>query len=176
MSEPILIVDVQVGFINQFTHHIPQRVVRLIDRDRYSPLLFTRFVNAPDGPYDRFLDWHSCNSEPETDIVSELQPFAQTDFIFSKSGLCGMPDELTDYLGKQHIERVFIVGIDTDMCVLKIAMDLFDIGIEPMVFTDCCASTAGLQAHLAGLAVLSRNIGAMRLRDAGLSDGFLAAP
>jgi len=62
------------------------------------------------------------------------------------------------------------------MCVLKIAMDLFDIGIEPMVFTDCCASTAGLQAHLAGLAVLSRNIGAMRLRDAGLSDGFLAAP
>lgn len=45
------------------------------------------------------------------------------------------------------------------MCVLKIAMDFFDIGIEPIVLTDCCASTAGLQAHLAGLAVLSRNLG-----------------
>lgn len=55
-------------------------------------------------------------------------------------------------------------------------MDLFDISIEPIVLTDCCASTAGLQAHLAGLAVLSRNIGAGRLRDAGLSDGSLAAP
>jgi nicotinamidase-related amidase len=87
-----------------------------------------------------------------------------------------MPDKLTDYLRQQNIERVFIAGIDTDMCVLKIAMDLFDIGIEPIVFTDCCASTAGLQAHLAGLAVLSRNIGAMRLRDAGLSGGSLAAP
>jgi hypothetical protein len=42
--------------------------------------------------------------------------------------------------------------------------------------TDCCASTAGLQAHLAGLAVLSRNIGAQRLRDAGLGEGTLAAP
>ncbi len=176
MSEPLLIVDVQVGFINSFTHHIPQRIADLIDRDRYSPLLFTRFVNAPGGPYERFLDWHSCNSEPETDLVPELKPFAQTDFIFSKSGLCGMPDKLTDYLRQQGIERLCIVGIDTDMCVLKIAMDLFDMGIEPIVFTDCCASTAGLQAHLAGLAVLSRNIGAMRLRDAGLSGGSLAAP
>lgn len=176
MSEPLLIVDVQVGFINEFTHHIPQRVVRLIDRDRYAPLLFTRFVNAPGGPYDRFLDWHSCNDEPETDIVPELKPFAQHDFVFSKLGLCGMPDELIGYLRQHCLERVFIVGIDTDMCVLKIAMDLFDIGIEPIVFTDCCASTAGLQAHLAGLAVLSRNIGAMRLRDAGLSEGLLAAP
>lgn len=87
-----------------------------------------------------------------------------------------MPDQLTDYLRQQRIEQISIVGIDTDMCVLKIAMDLFDIGIEPIVFTDCCASTAGLQAHLAGLAVLSRNIGAMRLRDAGLSGGSLAAP
>lgn len=176
MSQPLLIVDVQVGFINSFTHHIPHRIVRLIERDRYSPLLFTRFVNAPDGPYDRFLDWHNCNSEPETDVVPELQPLAQKEFIFSKLGLCGMPDELINYLRQQHIEQLSIVGIDTDMCVLKIAMDLFDIGIEPIVFTDCCASTAGLQAHLAGLAVLSRNIGAMRLRDAGLSGGSLAAP
>jgi nicotinamidase-related amidase len=176
MSQPLLIVDVQVGFINSFTHHIPQRIVRLIERDRYSPLLFTRFVNTPDGPYDRFLDWHSCDREPETDVVPELQPFTQKEFIFSKLGLCGMPDELTDYLRQQRIEQLSIVGIDTDMCVLKIAMDLFDIGIEPLVFTDCCASTAGLQAHFAGLAVLSRNIGAMRLRDAGLSGGSLAAP
>ena len=77
---------------------------------------------------------------------------------------------------RKIIGKIFIAGIDTDMCVLKIAMDVFDIGIEPIVITDCCASTAGLQAHLAGLAVLSRNIGANRLRDAGLSEGMLAAP
>ncbi len=87
-----------------------------------------------------------------------------------------MPDELAIYLRKHHIEKVFIAGIDIDMCVLKIAMDLFDMGIEPIVLTDCCASTAGLQAHLAGLAVLSRNIGADRLQEAGLGNGTLAAP
>jgi nicotinamidase-related amidase len=176
MSEPLIVVDVQSGFINEFTHHIPQRVARLIQRDEYAPLLFTRFVNAPDGPYQRFLDWHSCDSEPETKIVPELEPWAKSETVFSKRGLCGIPDELASYLREQRFERIFLVGIDTDMCVLKLAMDFFDMGIEPIVLTDCCASTAGLQAHLAGLAVLSRNIGANRLRDAGLSDGSLAAP
>ncbi|MBW4640363.1 MAG: cysteine hydrolase [Gloeocapsa sp. UFS-A4-WI-NPMV-4B04] len=176
MSEPLLIVDVQSGFINSFTHHIPQRVARLIQRDEYAPILFTRFINSPDGPYQIFLDWHSCEGEPETKIASELEPFVEQSCVFSKQGLCGMPNELADYLHQQSIARIFVVGIDTDMCVLKIAMDLFDAGIEPIILTDCCASTAGLQAHLAGLAVLSRNIGAQRLRVAGLSDGLLAAP
>lgn len=176
MSKPLLIVDVQPGFINEFTHHIPQRVARLLDSGEYTQVLFTRFINKPDGPYQRFLNWHSCDREPEINLAPELEPYAQPDLVFSKPGLCGLPDELADYLRKQQIERVFIVGIDTDMCVLKIAMDLFDIGVEPIVLTDCCASTAGLQAHLAGLAVLSRNIGATRLRDAGLGCGMLAAP
>lgn len=176
MSEPLLVVDVQAGFINQYTHHIPQRVARLIGGGECAPVLFTRFVNAPDGPYYRFLEWHGCEREPEINLVPELEPFVKPGTVFCKSGLCGMPDELAGYLQQQHIERVCIAGIDTDMCVLKIAMDLFDIGIEPVVLTDCCASTAGLQAHLAGLAVLSRNIGASRLRDAGLGNGTLAAP
>jgi nicotinamidase-related amidase len=176
MSEPLLIVDVQSGFINSFTHHIPQRIARLLARNEYAPILFTRFINLTDGPYQRFLDWHSCDREPETKLVPELEAFVHQSCVFSKPGLCGMPDKLADYLHQHQIKRIFIVGIDTDMCVLKIAMDLFDIGIEPIVLTDCCASTAGLQAHLAGLAVLSRNIGAQRLRVAGLSDGLLAAP
>ena len=69
MTAPLLIVDVQSGFINPFTHHIPQRIARLIERNEYAPVLFTRFINSTDGPYQRFLNWHSCDSEPETIIV-----------------------------------------------------------------------------------------------------------
>lgn len=176
MTEPLLIVDLQLGFINEFTHHIPQRIIRLIQRDNYAPLIFTRFLNSKDGPYQRFLNWHNCDCEPEINLVPELKPFAQQDLIFSKPGRCGITEELASYLKSGQFERVFIVGIDTDMCVLKIAMDIFDMGIEPIVLTDCCASTAGLQAHLAGLSVLSRNIGAGRLCEVGLADGSLAAP
>lgn len=176
MPGALLVVDVQSGFINEFTHHIPQRIARLLQQEQYAPVLFTRFVNAPDGPYCRFLNWHGCKCESETDLATELAPFAQSENIFDKVGLCGISDQLRSYFQQHQIEQVTLVGLDTDMCVLKIAMDLFDQGIEPAILTDCCASTAGLQAHLAGLAVLSRNIGADRLREAGVGDGTMAAP
>ena len=69
-----------------------------------------------------------------------------------------------------------VVGIDTDMCVLKVALDLFDLGIEPVILVDCCASTAGLQAHLAGLSILSRNLGPHQLRLTRFNQGYLADP
>lgn len=176
MPNALIIVDVQKGFINNFTHHIPKRLVQLLETQEFEPVLFTRFVNDQKGPYSQFLQWDGCDREPDIELADELQPVAQPDLVFSKTGICGLPDELTNYLHKRSIKQIAIAGIDTDMCVLKIAMDLFDLCIEPIVLTDCCASTAGLQAHLAGLAVLSRNIGAQRLKEAGVGNGTLAAP
>jgi nicotinamidase-related amidase len=175
MADALLVVDVQRCFLNDFTHHVPARVATLIERERFEPILFTRFMNHPDSPYARFLDWRECETSG-TEIPTELTRYCRPELTFSKPGLAGMPDELAAYLREHRIEAIYLAGIDTDMCVLKIAMDLFDAGIRPLVLADCCASTAGLQAHLAGLAVLSRNIGAPQLREAGLSGGSFAAP
>src|SRR5215207_1582953 len=176
MSQPLLVVDVQQGFINDFTHHIPARIARLIETGEFEPLLFTRFVNTPDSPYHRLLDWHACAGPPDTDLVPELRAIAAPSNVFDKRGLTGVPDALAERVTRDKIQQISVVGIDTDMCVLKIAMDLFDAGIEPIVLIDCCASTAGLQAHLAGLAILSRNSGPHQLRLTRLHEGYLAAP
>jgi len=177
---PILVVDVQRGFLNDYTRHVPGRVAQLLGRgrgrDRYHPVYFTRFENPPGGPYRKLLSWDACARPPETDLAPELEPFAAAERVFSKPGYAGLPDALAGVLRDAGVERISVVGIDTDMCVLKVVLDLFDLAIEPVVLVDCCASTAGLQAHLAGLAVLTRNIGATRLRDAGLGEGQLAAP
>jgi nicotinamidase-related amidase len=173
---PLLVVDVQRGFVNEYTSHLPARIARLVGTRRYDPIYFTRFENPPGGPYRRYLDWHGCAKPPETRLAPEVAPFAAAERIFSKPGYAGLPDALAGVLRDSGVERVTVVGLDTDMCVLKVVMDLFDVAIEPLVLVDCCASTAGLQAHLAGLAVLSRNIGAGRLLDAGLGEGQLAAP
>jgi nicotinamidase-related amidase len=176
MSEPLLVVDVQRGFINEFTQHIPARIKCLIDTGDYSPLLFTRFVNTPTSPYQRLLDWHACAAPPDTELVDELARFAHEGTVFTKPGTTGMPVDLRDRLGSERFSHVYVVGIDTDMCVLKTAMDVFDMGVEPIVLVDCCASTAGLQAHLAGLAILSRTIGPHQLRLTELHQGYLTAP
>jgi nicotinamidase-related amidase len=176
LGKPLLVVDVQKGFVNEFTRHIPARIACLIERDGPDPILFTRFINTPESPYARFLNWTACSDPPETDIAPEVARFARGRPIFAKPGFAGISDELREFLTERRFQEITVVGIDTDMCVLKIALDIFDLGVKPIVLTDCCASTGGLQAHLAGLAVLARNIGADQLRDAGLSDGSLAAP
>ena len=163
-------------FLNDYTKHIPGRIAEVIERDRPEPILFTRFVNEANGPYHRFLDWHACQAPPETNLAPQLVQHARPDRIFTKPGLAGISDELREHLKTECYERVTLAGIDTDMCVLKIALDIFDLGIEPRILVDCGASTAGLQAHLAGLAVLARNIGADKLLDAGLNSGTIAAP
>lgn len=176
MSEPLLVVDVQNGFINTFTAHVPGRVRRLIDTGDFAPVLYTRFVNSPESPYRTLLRWEACSAPPDTELVADLGPVAAESDVYTKSGLTGVPDELAARLREEKISRISVVGIDTDMCVLKIAMDVFDLGIEPIILVDCCASTAGLQAHLAGLAILSRNIGPHQLRLTELHETYLASP
>lgn len=176
MNNPLLVVDVQNGFINPFTKHVPSRIATLIERERPTLVLFTRFVNVEGSPFRRLLGWEECAAPADTELVPEMARIATEAHIYSKPGYAGLPDKLAERLQRDRVERIGVVGIDTDMCVLKVALDLFDLNIAPLVYVDCCASTAGLQAHLAGLAVLARNIGANHLRDAGLSGGHVAAP
>jgi nicotinamidase-related amidase len=176
MADPLLVVDVQRCFVNDYTQHIPARIARLIARGEHHPILFTKFVNEAGGPYRRYLDWHDCDCDPGTNLADEIEDHVQPDLVFAKPGYAGISDELANHLRERGYEQIVLAGIDTDMCVLKVALDVFDLGIRPIVLVDCCASTAGLQSHLAGLAVLARNIGAEQLRDAGLGEGWLGAP
>jgi nicotinamidase-related amidase len=170
VAHPLLVVDVQKGFVNKFTEQVPGRVCRLIDQGSWDPLLFTRFVNVPGSPYQRLLDWHDCEGPPETDLADDVAPYAQRGRVFVKKGSTGLTAEMRDYLTERKFERMTVVGIDTDMCVMKIALDLFDLGIQPIVLADCCGSTLGAYAHLAGLAILSRNIGPEQIRDAEMGN------
>jgi nicotinamidase-related amidase len=170
VAQPLLVVDVQKGFVNKFTEQVPRRVRRLIESGRWEPLLFTRFVNTPNSPYQRLLDWHDCEGPPETDLADEVAAHAERGRVFVKEGLTGLTAEMRDFLMERRFESITVVGIDTDMCVMKIALDLFDLGIQPIVLADCCGSTLGAYAHLAGLAILSRNIGPEQIRDAEMGN------
>lgn len=176
MANPMLIVDVQNAFINDYTHHIPESIRDVIETGTWDPLIFTRFINQPEGPYPILLGWNEAMSSPGLEIVPELQPLTGRGAIHDKPGTTGLPGDVRRLLRDKGYERVTIVGMDTDMCVLKTALDVFDLGIEPIVLTDCCASTAGLQAHFAALAILARNIGANRLHLAGTGRRPLGAP
>lgn len=86
MKTALLVVDVQNGFINEFTRHIPPRIAVLIARDEHAPVLFTRFDNVDGSPFRRLLGWEACAAPPDTDLAPEVAAFATGDRVYSKPG------------------------------------------------------------------------------------------
>ena len=62
-------------------------------------------------------------------------------------------------LETKKINSIDICGIDTEVCVLKNAVDLIENNIRPRILTRFCASTAGMDAHKFGINTLLRFIG-----------------
>ncbi|WP_211246878.1 isochorismatase family protein [Mycoplasma elephantis] len=55
--------------------------------------------------------------------------------------------------------KIYIVGVDTDCCVLTIATSLFENDIRPIVMSYYCMSNGGYNSHEAGMLCMKRLIG-----------------
>ncbi len=66
---------------------------------------------------------------------------------------------MLDVIADGGYETLLLIGIATDGCVLKTAVDAFEQGLTPIVLSDLCASHAGNQVHEAGLLLIGRFIG-----------------
>ena len=120
MKKALLIVDVQNGFVNNKTKHIPALVEKL--QYNYELVIASRFINLPDSPYRRLIKWNHLS--PETDEI-ELAFKPQEGTIIIDKYIYSCIDELFLQLLKENeINAVDICGIDTDICVTKCAVDL----------------------------------------------------
>ncbi|MEH2198576.1 isochorismatase family cysteine hydrolase [Nostoc sp.] len=157
MNFCLFIIDIQNGFITQNTSHIPQRVKSLLEQNLFERVIFTKFINTPNSPYVKYLNWHNLISPVEQKIVDEIEPFAQV--TFDKTIYTACNEETLNFLTKNDIKKVFICGLDTDSCVLKTAVDFFENNIKPYILEYYSASTGGDKIHQAGILVLSQMIG-----------------
>lgn len=155
MSKALLIVDVQNGFVNEKTKHIPALVERL--QYDYDLVIATRFINLPDSPYRRLIKWEHLS--PETnEIELAFKPKGDA-IIIDKHIYSCIDDSFLNLLKEKGIEAVDICGIDTDICVTKCAVDLFERNMTPYVLRDYCATHADADIQEAALVILARYIG-----------------
>ena len=156
----LFVVDVQRGFINEWTEHIPARAGALQARFRH--VVATRFVNPEGSMYRRLIHWERFGPEsPDTDFA--FAPRADA-LIVEKARYSCLTPEIETFLAANGIDTVHLCGIATDNCVLKTATDLFEREIRPVVWADYCASHGGPDCHQAGLLLLRRLIGADQVR------------
>ena len=155
MGKCLLIVDVQVGFINEATAHIPKLVETL--QNEYEYVYATRFYNKEGSFYRKLINWDRF-SKDSTDFPLAFTPSNNVILIDKSIYSCVNGNFLKDLKGK-GIDNIDICGIDTDICVTKCAVDLFENGIIPFVLAKYCASHAGEEAHRYALKTLGRFIG-----------------
>ena len=151
----LLIVDVQVGFVNDATRHIVPKVEAL--QHQYPYVYATRFINAEGSPYRKLLDWHRFYAG-SVDVPLAFEPVDGVEVIDKHIYTCVTPAFLED-LRNKGVEEVAICGIDTDACVSACAIDLFENGFRPILLSGACASHAGSEYHEAALRILVRLIG-----------------
>jgi len=151
----LLIIDVQRGFINDNTKHIPSKVTEL--QKKYGPVAATAFQNPGHSPFRTILNWNGFSPRSEeTDLAYVLKPGAP---LFWKSDYSGPTNKILRFLTENGIKTVDICGINTDVCVQYTALSLFQSGFRVRVIADACGSTRGLEYHRAGLLCVSHGIG-----------------
>ncbi|MEU4345436.1 isochorismatase family cysteine hydrolase [Nocardia sp. NPDC023852] len=178
----LLVIDVQNGFVNEFSAHVVPVIADLATRWACTgrPTVYTRYWNYPGSPWERLIGWKALYGPPETDIVEELahlvaEPGAQT---LDKKVYTALTPEGLDLLSALDVTDLIICGIATDACILKTALDAFEHGYTPWVIRDAVASNAtrhrATEIHESALLHISRLVGAGQVIEASIVHKLLA--
>ena len=166
MKNILIVVDVQNGFARQEqTKAIAEKIRGLLERRLFDHVIATKFLNFDNSIYEQLFNWKRLKTDDDRKLYGTLEQYA--DAVFEKTVYtCVNPhflQRLCQLNDGKYPEKVFICGIDTDCCVLKVATDLFENNIRPIVLTDYCASNGGQESHNAGILCMKRLISEKQL-------------
>ncbi|MFI5541548.1 cysteine hydrolase family protein [Nocardia sp. NPDC051900] len=177
----LMVVDAQKGFVNEFSAPAVPVIVDLATKwaDTGRPTIFTRYFNYTDSPWEKLIGWRALYGPPETDIVEDLAPLTARPnaHTLDKTVYTALTPEGLELLGRLDVTDLIICGIATDACVLKTALDAFELGYVPWVVRDAVASNAtrhpAQEIHESALLHISRLVGASQLIDAEEVSGLI---
>ncbi len=161
-KQALLILDVQKGFINEYTKVIPALVQEL--QYNYDHVFILKFFNP--GNKFRFVKWMSFNKFMKDSVETELafEPKENSKIIEKFTYSC-VNTKFLKNLYDIGINEVHICGINTDICVMANALALFDNDdFKPIVLSKYCASTRGESQHNYALECLSHALGEQHIQ------------
>ena len=120
----IFVVDVQNGFVSLKTQHVVPKIKELLPSFSDGVIIATKFINRPKSPYECILNWKRLKKTQETDLYEGIEPLCN--HVIEKNIYSALTNEVIELLEKYNVTKAYIAGIDTDCCVLKTALDLFE--------------------------------------------------
>ena len=65
MKNVLVVIDLQVGFINENTVRVANNIQELLESGKYDAVIATKFTNMPGSSFDSFLGWKGMLKEEE---------------------------------------------------------------------------------------------------------------
>lgn len=155
MNKLLLVIDVQKSFINENTKSYIKKIIELIEAKEYERIAFTKFINSKDSIWYKKLNYKGCMTEENQSIMIDTK----NNKVFEKDIYSAFNKELVEYIEENNIGQIYLCGFDTDACVLKTALDLFENNYEIYVLKDYCMCSAGQKIHNETIENLKRLIG-----------------
>jgi nicotinamidase-related amidase len=158
----LVVVDVQNGFVTEHSAHVVPVIKELVQEwlEAGRDVVFTRYLNYPGSPFETIMSWTKLMDSPEIDIVDELQELSKRSLAIVDKKIYTMFNDEGTALAREHgWTDMYVCGIDTEVCVLKTAVDAFEHGIRAWLLTDASASHSGQPPHDAGVLVAQKMIG-----------------
>ncbi len=155
MNNLLLIIDLQKDFINKNTENLPHDIEKLIGNKLFKYVCFTKFINNENSQFHTILNYNGCMQEHGKSIVIDTKDYK----IFEKSIYTAFNNELVNYIKEKNIDTIYLCGIDTEACVFKTALDLFENNYNVKVIKEYCMSHNGQEVHNNALMILEKLIG-----------------
>ena len=143
MKRLLLVIDAQRDFINENTLNTLNNIKSLINSKKYDLIAFTRFINDKDSIWYNKLNYKGCMTIEQQQIVLDTKNHK----VFDKRVYTALNDELKQFISKNNIDEIYLCGFDTDACIQKTALDLFEQNYEVYVLKDYCMSHKGKETH-----------------------------
>ena len=157
--EYVLAVDVQREFAKGFEGKAVYN--KCIEFLRKASIHYTViapiYQNKTNPNMHRLVGWNEMTQIEALDF--------RPDYFYVHSGY-----SIKEYPAFNPNDIVYVIGADTDACVLSACFDLFNLGVNFRIIVDGCWSSGGRAMHAAGLKVMERQFRKAVDKDTKLED------
>lgn len=150
----LLIIDMQQGFMNASTRHLATKIPQIAQMYRH--VFASQLVFSSRAPKTQVVCHSSfIEGSPETKL-SLIWPenVSKTFYLFAKHHYTCIGSALSSLMMKNNIHHIDLCGVDSEACVLKTALDFYEMGFSFRVLESLCASSQGPAYHEAAMDLL----------------------
>jgi nicotinamidase-related amidase len=152
----LLVIDMQEGFRTRESEKILPVIKKLIN-EFAGKIVFSKFENKKGSLFETQLNWTKFQNKFDKKILTELKYSNSSKITHNTYTIYNK--KLKRFVLKNKINKIYLCGVYTDVCIIKTVMDLFDNGFIVYVIANACNSLHGTKNHEYALDSLKHIIG-----------------